>query len=109
MNHSPRSIGVFRSTENGAPIDAAGSTKIGQTTLAFQGAAELSEELSALSRTRACYAINWLSYAFGREETAGDSRTLGRITKSLAASPFGARDLLITLTRGAAFAHLPTY
>lgn len=102
-------IGAHRTTENGAPVDAAGSTTVGGTTFSYENAAEFSEELSALSRTRSCYAINWLSYAYGREETAGDSRTLGRITAGLASSPYGARDLLMTLTRGAAFTHLPTY
>lgn len=102
-------IGAYRSTENGAPVDAAGSTTVGGTTISFENAAEFSEGLAGLSRTRSCYAINWLSYAYGREETAGDSRTLARMTAGLASSPYGARDLLMTLTRGAAFTHLPTY
>lgn len=100
-------VGVHRTTENGAPIDAAGEITIGGETLAFQNGAEFSQAVSELSRLRSCYAVNWLNYVYGREEAAADSRTLATITAALGEPPFGARDLLLSLTSGAAFNHLP--
>jgi hypothetical protein len=100
-------IGGHRTTENGVSVDASGAITISGATLAYENGAEFSERLAELSRVRSCYAVNWLNYAFGREESAADSRTLARITAGLAESPFGARELLVALTTGAAFNHLP--
>lgn len=100
-------IGVHRTTENGVAVDASGVLTLGDATVSFQNGAEFSQEIAALSRVRSCYATNWLNYAYGREESAGDSRTLGRLTAALAEAPFGARELLLALTSGAAFNHLP--
>ena len=100
-------IGVHRTSENGAPVDASGVVTVGGETIAVENGAAFSQAIAELSRVRSCYAVNWLNYVYGREESAGDSRTLGRITASLAESPFGARDLLLSLTTGAAFNHLP--
>lgn len=100
-------IGVHRTTENGVTVDASGVLTIGDSTIAYQSGAEFSQGIAGLARVRSCYAKNWLNYVYGREESAGDSRTLGRITAALAEAPFGARELLLSLTTGAAFNHLP--
>lgn len=100
-------IGVHRTTENGAPIDSTGEIFIGGETIAFQNGADFSQAISEVSRLRSCYAVNWLNYVYGREEAASDSRTLARITASLGQAPFGARDLLLSLTSSTAFNHLP--
>lgn len=100
-------IGVHRTSENGVPVDASGLLTVSGETIAFQNGADFSQQIADLSRVRSCYAVNWLNYVYGREESAGDSRTLGRITAALAQSPFGARELLLALTTGAAFNHLP--
>lgn len=100
-------IGTYRNTDNGLPVDATGSVVVGNSTLTFNGAAEFSESVAGLSRVRACYAVNWLKYVYGRHEAGGDARTLGRIASALAEGTYGARDLLMTMTTGAAFNHLP--
>jgi hypothetical protein len=100
-------IGAFRSTENGAPIETDGSIIVGDSTVAVEDAPQFIDELAALPRTRSCYAINWLNYAFGRQETASDSRTLAQVTQALADVPYGVKDLLVTLASGTAFSHLP--
>ena len=102
-------IGAYRSTENGAPVDTVGSLALGDQVLTFESAADFSTQIAHLSRTRACYAVNWLNYAYGREEGTGDLRTLGRISAALNQPSYGARELLQTITQGAAFTHLPPY
>lgn len=100
-------IGAYRDTDNGLPVDASGSLDLSETSLSFEGAAEFSRAISEIPRVRACYAKNWLNYVYGRHETAGDARTLGRIASALGEGAHGARDLLTLLTTGAAFNHLP--
>lgn len=100
-------IGAFRGTENGVPIETDGSIVVGDSTVGFAGAADFVDELAALPRTRSCYAINWLNYAFGRPETASDSRTLAQVTQALADAPYGVKDLLVTIASSTAFSHLP--
>lgn len=100
-------IGAYRATENGAPIEPGGDVTVGDSTVAFDDAGQLIDEIAALARTRSCYAINWLNFAFGREEAAGDSRTLALVTQALANPPYGVKDLMVALASGSAFTHLP--
>lgn len=100
-------IGAYRATEKEAPIQADGVITVGQSTIAFEDASQFIDELANLPRTRSCYAINWLSYAYGRDETAGDSRTLAIITQALSEGTFGVKDLLVAIAKGTAFSHLP--
>ncbi len=100
-------IGSLRTTENGAPVDPTGTVSVGKDEVSFQTAAEFVDDLAELSDTRACYAQHWLRYAYGREESEGDSRTLGLLTHDLERDDFGVRDVLLGITRGAAFTHLP--
>ncbi|HLV23093.1 MAG TPA: DUF1592 domain-containing protein [Polyangiaceae bacterium] len=101
-------IGRLRSEENGAPIDATGTLELGQNMpMEFQGARELLQTLSTLDQVRACYAKNWLQYAYGRRETQQDLRTLGILARDLSAADFGVADLLIAMTARPAFSHLP--
>jgi hypothetical protein len=100
-------IGALRTSENGAPIDTTGAVSIGSDELTFQTTGEFVDALAGLAQTRACYARHWVRYAYGRDETEGDSRTLASLTQELAKGDFGVRDLLLGITRGAAFTHLP--
>lgn len=100
-------IGAYRTTENGATVDAAGELDIADSTLAYQSAPDFLTQVAELPRARSCYSLHWLHYAYGRDESAADSRTLARMTQGMGEGAFGVRDLLRTITRGAAFNHLP--
>ncbi len=102
-------IGAYRATENDVPVDASGSVSVGGQTLQFQNATDFTASVAGLPRARSCYATNWLKYVYGRKESASDARTLGRITSGLGTGQYGARDVLLTMTTGAAFNHLPPH
>jgi hypothetical protein len=101
-------IGQFRSVEADAPIDASGTLRLPDGDIVFNGARELVTQLAELSRVRACYAKNWLQYAYARKETGQDLRTLATLVKGLATDDFGARDVMVGITQSAAFSHLPS-
>lgn len=101
-------VGQFRSVESDAPVDASGTLRLPDGDIVFDGARELAAELAERSRIRACYAKNWLQYAYARSETGLDLRTLATVAKGLAADDFGARDVMVSMTQSAAFSHLPS-
>jgi hypothetical protein len=100
-------IGQFRSVEADAPVDASGTLRLPDGDIVFDGARQLVTELAERSRVRACYAKNWLQYAYARNETGLDLRTLATLAKGLATDNFGARDVMVGMTQSAAFSHLP--
>jgi hypothetical protein len=100
-------IGQFRTTENGVAVDSTGVLELGPDTIEFNTAAELIRGLADLGRVRGCYAQNWLTYFYGRQEAATDGRVMARMTQGMKAGDYGVRDILVTITEGAAFTHLP--
>jgi hypothetical protein len=99
-------LGNYRTTENDAPVDPSGEVSLGSNMLSFVGARELAEQLATLPEAQACYAQNWLRYAWGRADTTDDLRTLSLIRQRLADPSYGVRDLMLTITQSAAFSHL---
>jgi hypothetical protein len=100
-------IGQLRTVEEGAPIDATGTLSLAEGEHEFGGARELVTHLAGLSSVRACYAKNWLEYAYSRSQTPLDLRTVAVATRELARDDYGVRDLMVALTQSAAFSHLP--
>ncbi len=98
-------IGGHRTAEKGAPVDASGTVKIGDATLGFVGGKELASQIASLPEAQACYARNWLRYAWGRADTDADLRTLTLLRQGLASPDYGVRDLLVDITESAAFSH----
>lgn len=98
-------VGRHRTEENGAAVDASGRLSVSQT-LTFDGAKDLSAQLATLTETTACYAKNWLEYAYGRPATGADKATLADLQQSLSAPGFGSKQTLLRLARSAAFTHI---
>lgn len=98
-------VGRHRTEENGAPVDASGQLSAPQA-LNFNGAKDLSAQLATLPETAACYASNWLEYAYARPATDADRATLADLQHSLSAPGFGAKQMLLRLARSAAFTHI---
>lgn len=99
-------IGAARSTEQGAPIDTTGIALLSGQQIPFTDARDLSARIAELPEVHGCYAKNWVQYAYGRPDTQNDLRTLGLIAQNLGDDGYGVRQLLVDLTRGAAFSHL---
>lgn len=100
-------IGQLRSVEGDAPIDATGTLALPDGNIAFDGARKLITDLAGFSSVRACYAKNWLEYAYARSQTPLDLRTVALLTRELARNDYGVRDVMVALTQSAAFSHLP--
>lgn len=99
-------IGRHRSEENGAPVDASGVLELRGESLEFEGGRQFSAEIAARPEAQACYAQNWLRYLWGRADTDADLRTLATIRQGLERPDYGVRELLLDITRSAAFLHL---
>jgi hypothetical protein len=100
-------LGQWRDTERGAPIDTSGTLQLAKKELAFSSASELLEALSQEPQVQACYAKNWLQFAYGRREEQADLRALGLAAQQLQTGTFSIRDLAVALTERPAFNHLP--
>lgn len=100
-------LGQLRATDHGATVDSTGTLHLGTKDIAFKNASELLQALAKEPQVQACYAKNWLQFAYGRLDTEADSRALGLATRSLAAGSFSIRDLAAALTERPAFNHLP--
>jgi hypothetical protein len=100
-------VGQRRDNDRGAPVDTSGALHLGGKDLAFRDASELLQALSEEPQVRACYAKNWLQFAYGRREDAADSRALGLAAQKLQSENFSIRDLAVALTERPAFNHLP--
>jgi hypothetical protein len=100
-------VGQWRDQEREAPIDSSGTLTLGTNELTFGGASELLAALSQEPQVQACYAKNWLQFAYGRPEDQADLRALGLATQNLQSGEFSIRDLAVALTERPAFNHLP--
>ena len=100
-------LGQWRDEDRGAPVDVSGTLRVGTKELPFQGASELLQGLAKEPQVQACYAKNWLQFAYGRRENQADSRALGLAAKHLQAGNFSIRDLAMAFTERPAFNHLP--
>ncbi len=95
--------GVFRTHENGAPIDATGSLELGGEALAFDGGVDLSTQIAQSAMGGRCYIDKWLGYSFGRVPNAADSCTALSIDAQLGGGTHRIRQVLIGLTGSTAF------
>jgi hypothetical protein len=80
------SIGRFRTTDNGVPVDDSGTldgTRIGGT---FRGARELGEQLADSEVVHDCVARHWFRFANGRREQSGDRDDIAAATTALTAA-----------------------
>jgi len=98
-------VGAARDSDNGAPLDTAGSVELSTGTLEFSGALDLILQLSESESVRGCYAKQWLRYAYARAEAVSDAQTLAALAEHLADDAYSVRELLVELTRPRAFTH----
>lgn len=100
-------LGQWRDTDHDEPVDSSGTLDLGTKQLTFRDAGELLQALSAEPQVQACYAKNWLQFAYGRVDAQADQRALALAAQKLVAGTFSIRDLAVALTERPAFNHLP--
>ncbi len=66
------SLGGWRDTDHGQPVDASGSIDLGEGEVSFDGAVELASHLATSARAHDCYALHWTRYALGTDVPDGD-------------------------------------
>jgi hypothetical protein len=95
-------IGRFRTTENGLPIDATGElTGTGAGT--FSGAVEMARKLSTSPEVRACFQKQWFRFSLGRFEAEEDGCSMQALAGDFAAADFDVKALLRALVTSDAF------
>jgi Protein of unknown function (DUF1592)/Protein of unknown function (DUF1588)/Protein of unknown function (DUF1595)/Protein of unknown function (DUF1587)/Protein of unknown function (DUF1585) len=96
-------VGQYRTTENGVTIDAtgklAGTAAAAAGNASFTDAVSESQLIASSPEGRSCYAINWVRYAFGRQESPGDSCAVAALAANLLDDNYKVTDLLVDMTR----------
>jgi hypothetical protein len=97
--------GIYRSMENGQPIDASGQVDNADAAIQgpFNGVLDLEKKLGASPDVQACVTTQWFRYAYGRAETDADTCSMATLSKQFAAGGFKVQDLLAALTQTRAF------
>ncbi|HKU41914.1 MAG TPA: DUF1592 domain-containing protein [Polyangiales bacterium] len=100
-------VGRYRTTENGAPIDASGELPGAPGTV--RNAVGLVQALAALDETHACFATRMLEFGYGRslkKSDASDACLQEQIQAAFKASGYDIKQLLLDLTQTEAFLYL---
>jgi hypothetical protein len=92
-------MGVWRSSENGKPVDAAGALTSTDVDGPFTGAVELTRKLLASKQVEACFATQVFTFGFGRGKTDADACTVQTLEKAFAGSGRDLRALLLQLVQ----------
>lgn len=95
--------GRWRDTEDGLAIDSAGSVKLEEGEVAFDGAAELATALLGSSSTRDCFVTQWQRFAFGRHEAQANRCSHSDALEAFFGSGEDVRELLVALTQTESF------
>jgi hypothetical protein len=97
--------GIYRSMENGQPIDSSGQVDNADAEIQgpFNGVLELEQKLGKSSDVQACVTTQWFRYAYGRAETDADTCSMATLSNQFAAGGFKVQDLLAALTQTKAF------
>lgn len=92
--------GRYRELDEGLPIDTSGEiVSTAGTDATFNGAAELGEVLAGSPDVEACFALQWVRFAYGIEEDESLSCLVEGVTKGFTDSDLRIPDLLVALTQ----------
>jgi hypothetical protein len=100
-NYDP--LGLYRTTENGKPVDASGQFIGTDVDGPFTGAVEMARKLVASKDVESCMATHWFDFGLGRSKTADDACTTETLGRQFASSGGDLRQLLLGLTQTDAF------
>lgn len=97
-------LGRYRTTENGAPIDATGEIMGTEGANGeVSGGVELADRLVSSPDGRACFVEHWLRYAVRRGATDGDACALDALGAAFDESDGNIEDLLVRIVTSEAF------
>jgi hypothetical protein len=99
-------VGLYRTTDRGKPVDAAGELTGTDVDGTFTGAPALGQKLGGSAVVRDCVATQWFRFGYGREATARDACTVATLDGAFAKSGGNVRELLLGLVQTDAFLFL---
>jgi hypothetical protein len=100
------SIGRFRSTDNGLPVDASGELISSiNSDGPYNGGVELSKKLGDSDQVERCAVTNMYRYAMAREEKSNDSCKLDALNATMKASGGDIRELIVSIATSREFTH----
>lgn len=97
-------IGRWRTTDQGAAVDASGSTTLPKgTAVSFKNALDLIKGLSQADEVRRCFATQWLRFGLSRLETDGDQHALDSAYQTFQQSNYDIRELMVGIATSPQF------
>ena len=100
-------VGQYRTQENNVDVDSNGSVALGETSVRFKNALELSTAISTAPDARLSYAANWLRYGYQRAETSDDLCELTTMARNLGIDGYFIKDMIGALTSTTSFRYGP--
>jgi hypothetical protein len=101
------SLGTFRTTDNGYPVDSTGRLSSTDVDGPVDGATSLAKKLASSKQVHACVTQQWFRYAAARDAAADDKCTLDALDAAFRTKGDNIKELLVTLVTSQAFTHRP--
>jgi hypothetical protein len=102
------SLGGWRDTDNGRPVDSSGTLEVSGETFTFTNAVDLARGLAASPTAHQCYARHWTRYALGRVETSAERDRVRALTADFLDRDGGdVRELLVRIATDDLFRYRP--
>ncbi|MEM7156797.1 MAG: DUF1588 domain-containing protein [Myxococcota bacterium] len=99
------SMGRWRDTDNGFPVDASGELLSTDQDGPVSNAVELMRKLGSSRTVHDCYTRQWFRYAFGRNETIDDAPTVLALQEGFWNSDGNIIELVVNLAGSYSFRH----
>jgi hypothetical protein len=96
-------IGMFRTTDQGLPVDSTGNVTSSDVDGPFDGVPDLAKKLAGSKEVQECVATEFYRYTLGRAETDADKCSLDAVKATFATKGQDMRELLVAITITDAF------
>lgn len=93
------SVGKWRDTENGVPVDASGALYKTDAAGKFADAVELMQHIAESSDAKRCFAGHWLTQAYRRPGEAADACAQEQVSQAFADSDGNLVELMLALAK----------
>jgi hypothetical protein len=97
------SVGAWRTTENGYPLDTSAEVLLGDKIVEVDGSIDLIKELSRSPVAEKCYVRQWFRYGNQRADDAIDQCTVDALDKEMQGAGYNVKELLVALTQTKTF------
>ncbi len=96
-------VGLWRTKDNGQPINTRATIVGTDIAGAFDGPASLMKKLAGSADLQRCYAGHWFTFAYGRAPHPSDMGSRRRLDDAFAKAAFDIKSLVLELTQTDAF------